>query len=1122
MSYLNAIVPSCNAVVLASAGTGKTWLLVTRIIRLLLEGTPPAGILAITFTRKAALEMQERLLQRLLELATLEDAELDAALTTLGLAADTTQRQQVRSAYETLLKSEHSPRITTFHAFCQELLRRFPLEADVPPGFDLIENAGVLAQAALEALLSEATKLPDSPLAQALEHLMQHARGAEGVRTLLLRFLEHRNDWWACTAGAADPAVHATQSLAEQLHVDSTGTLAKSFFTVDTCCLLAEFATLLLQHPIASNTRDASLIQDVLTRQEKTATDFSVVRHVFLTAEDAPRRRKPSKTLSDKLGAAGAARLITLHEQLSDLALQALEQEARRTTLALSTAWFESGARLLQHYQRIKTEQRLLDFSDLEWKASQLLQHSDNALWVQYKLDQRIDHLLVDEFQDTNPTQWRLLLPLLEELAAGQSGRARSVFLVGDLKQSIYGFRRANPELFTTAAHWLEQHLNTLSYPLDVSWRFAPVLCDFFNQVFEQRLPGFHAHSTHRTTLWGQVELLPLIQPEQAESQPAATTPLRNPLRQPRPALSEQRHLLEGQQIARRIRALIETRTAIADAASTRALSYNDILILVRNRTHVSAYESALRDAGIPFIGATRGSLLETLEVQDMIALLDVLITPYDNLALAQVLRSPLFACSDDDLSRLATDATAPHWIDRLATLAAGLAEDAPLARAHRWLTQWRERAAQVPMHDLLDSIYAEGNVLARYEAAFPPSLKTRVCANLIRFMELALEVDSGRYPSPGMFRARLNALRDGAAQEAPDEAPAPAHEARVRILTVHAAKGLEAPVVFVADATALVSSRGAQPLIYWPAETDRPSHFFLPAKGNIAAQLGAKIQQLMDAAAQREEMNLLYVALTRARQYLFISGCAPMKGTALGWYGMIAERLLPDGDPLQAAWLQHSIITPPPLPAMAPPAQARARADIDPRLSQALPAPRRAKLTPSHTATDTAQEIHDAAAALRGAAIHRLLDRLSLDNTPTRAHALRQLADELLLDANDARLSEWWDEARRVLQTPALQFLFADDLIEAVHNETPLHYETDGQRVSGVVDRLVVTADTVWIVDYKTRTAQPASLAQAAAPYHEQMRCYAQGALRIWPQRQIRAVLLFTACTTLVEIPLS
>jgi len=425
-------------------------------------------------------------------------------------------------------------------------------------------------------------------------------------------------------------------------------------------------------------------------------------------------------------------------------------------------------------------------------------------------------------------------------------------------------------------------------------------------------------------------------------------------------------------------------------------------------------------------------------------------------------------------------------------------------------------------MHDLLDSIYAEGNVLARYQAPFPPRLKTRVCANLIRFMELALEVDSGRYPSPGMFRARLNALRDGATQEAPDEAPAPSHEARVRILTVHAAKGLEAPVVFVADTAALSSSRGSQPLIYWPAEADRPSHFFLPAKGNVATQLGAKIQQLMDTAAEREEMNLLYVALTRARQYLFISGCTPTKGSALGWYGMIAERLLPGDDPLQAAWLQHSTTTPPPLPAIAPPTQVKVPPDIDLRLSQPLPALRRATLTPSHTATDIAQEIHDAAAALRGTAIHYLLDRLSRDETRTSTHILRQLADELLLDASDARLAEWWDEAQRVLHEPALQFLFTDPTIEVALNETPLHYAADGQQVSGVVDRLVVTPDTVWVVDYKTHvTAQPAYLAQAATLYHAQMRLYAHGAMQLWPQKQIRLVLLFTVCAGLVEIPL-
>ncbi|MDO9372578.1 MAG: UvrD-helicase domain-containing protein [Gammaproteobacteria bacterium] len=1114
----NASAPEHNVVVLASAGTGKTWLLVTRIIRLLLDGARPDALTAITFTRKGAVEMQARLSARLFDLARCDETTLHAELVAMGLAPDEAMLARAQGLYEALLKSEHSLKITTFHAFCQELLRRFPLEAAVPPDFELIEQGGVLERSAMEALFGEATAAPEGDLAHALEVLFDHAGGLAGTRTALNEFLQHRSDWWAYTEAQQDPVQYASATLARQLQLDENGDACSDFFAPAASALLAEFAALLLKHTTATNRRDAGLIHAALSTHEKDQTHFHEITPVFLKADGAPRARPITATLTKALGDKSSERFITLHEQLCAQVMQAREREARRTTAALSTAWFVAGACLIAHYQRIKNEQRLLDFSDLEWKACQLLNHSDNAQWVQYKLDQRIDHLLVDEFQDTNPTQWHLLLPLLQELAAGPTERSRSVFLVGDLKQSIYSFRRANPELFSAARSWLEQHLNAMSYPLDTSWRSAPVICEFLNAVFYERLPSFQRHSTHRTTLWGRVELLPLIHHANGEDKPSSSGALRNPLQQPRSTDTDRRHTQEGVQVAQRIRALMEARTPIADGATARVVDYNDILILLRNRTHVHAYESALRAAGIPFIGADRGTLLDTLEVQDMIALLDVLMTPYDNLALAQVLRSPLFACSDADLMQLASGSNDIYWIDRLAALAPAFAADAPLRRAHHWLAAWRERAGHIPVHDLLDRIYAEGNVLARYEAAYPAPLRARVRANLTRFIELALEVDSGRYPSPTAFRARLRDLRE-AAQEAPDEAPAPATEPRVRILTIHAAKGLESPVVFVADATVVQSARRARALIHWPAQEARPSHFLLHTTAAAQDSLSRELQTTQEEFDQREEMNLLYVALTRAQQFLYISGCAPKKGNNLGWYGMIAERVAPEADPLHASWLQEADTLPAPL-TLPPTAAAHAPPAFDARLARPITTGSSSTISPSRAGHSVADTEHEDAARTRGSAIHRLLERLTLESAPLRNDVLQPLADELLLDVTDPALQTWWDEAVRVVQHPSLRFLFDPAAFVAAYNEMSLLYEDEDRNVHGIIDRLVITPDTVWVIDYKTHPAAHAgNLAQLAEPYREQMRLYARGAARLWPGKRIRPVLLFTACAGLCEM---
>jgi len=902
--------PQHNAIVMASAGTGKTWLLVARIIRLLLAGTRPDAILAISFTRKAAMEMQTRLAQRLFEFVHCEDARLDACLESIGLAPAPQQRQQARDLYESLLCSEHPPRITTFHAFCQDLLRRFPLEADVPPGFELLEKTAQLERAAQARLFMEATADPDGELAQALDLLFSNC-GA-GARDALDEFLQKRSDWWAFTEGQVDPAGFAEAVLAAQLTIDPDADYLNEFFCAQTNDDLAEFVELLNQHVTATNTQHAELLAGCLGDGEKNMQHFIRVKTAFLTEEGKPRSRKASKAQAKSLGEDGQQRFLELHEKLCAGIRVFLDQQARLATYLTTCAWYVAGVRLLDHYQRIKTDQRLLDFADLEWKACQLLNYSDNAEWVQYKLDQRIDHLLVDEFQDTNPTQWNLLLPLLNELAAEtasssdtaqpETERNRSAFIVGDGKQSIYRFRRAEPRLLDTAHALLSEKLNAGSHRLAESWRSAPAVIEFINRVFAEgplydRLHVFETHTTRHRELYGRVEILPLIGAPPVsnfadESMDALA--FRNPLQQPRLLEEENRHYEEGKLIAEKIKTLLHDSTAIGHAHETRLLGYHDIFILLRNRTHAHAYERAFRESGIPYLGADRGTLLDSLEVLDMLALLDTLTSPYNNLALAQVLRSPLFACSDADLTLLAAHASEDNssWRERLDLLANNLEPGTPLHRAHYWLTQWQTRAGYIPVHDLLDRIYHEANVLARYEAAFPDHLKSRVRSNLTRFLELALDMDNGRYPSLAHFRAHLHELRLYQ-REAPDEVPSMDSRSCVRIMTIHAAKGLEAPVVFLADAAN--SKRAQRPyraLINWPANARRPSHFMLTAKKAGQDTLTTALLQEQETQELREDANLLYVALTRARQFLFISGCAPQRGDDLGWYGMITSRL--------------------------------------------------------------------------------------------------------------------------------------------------------------------------------------------------------------------------------------
>ncbi len=1118
---LSAGSPGLNATVMASAGTGKTWLLVTRLVRLLLDGVRPDAILAITFTRKAAAEMQTRLNERLYELACADDKDQSDLLHMMGAPSDPETRRRARGLYEGILSARQPVRTTTFHAFCQEVLRRFPLEADVPPGFELIERTGELERAAWAHLMAEATAEPDGTIGRDLALLLSYCGSLDGLHSALNDFLGRRSDWWAYTEDRDEPVTWAVAEAARHLKADPDQPDPRVGFLETHTDELGEFAELLLRHPIRDNASLADGLGTAAHVEVPLEARFEAAAAAFLRKDGAQRARKASQAQAKKMTEAGQERFLELHASLCEKVLSVRDALSRRETVAATGAWYRLGQRLIEHFQRFKEEQRLLDFADLEWRAYRLLSDTDNAQWVQFKLDQRIDHLLVDEFQDTNPTQWRLLLPLLEEMAAGESERRRSVFLVGDVKQSIYRFRRADPRLLPAAHEWLTSAMAAHGHTLHISRRSAAAVIDGVNRVFGPSGPlagglaEFSEHDTFHGDLWGRVEILGLIEANEAPAPQPETDRLRDPLSEPRRIAGEDRYRREGQQIAAHINALLADGTPIGGIDEARPMHYGDVLILVRNRTHAGDYEAALREAGIPYVGADRGTLLEALEVRDLVALLEVLITPYNHLSIATVLRSPLFGCSDNDLIALAR--RKGGWLERLESVADELPPEAPLARAHRLLTGWRRLAGRSPIHDLLDHIYSEGDVLARYEAAFPVHLKPRIRANLGRFLELALEIDAGRYPSLTGFVTKLSQLRQFT-REAPDEAPASGGD-RVRVMTIHAAKGLEAPIVFLADAAASPQSDSPfRALVDWPAGEPRPERLLLVGR---KAQQDTITRGQLDVdklAEQREQANLLYVALTRARQMLFISGCRPRRGEDLGWYGLLATALTGEDGTVPRCLESGE------RPALAGAEQAEENrgmsvptalgCPIDPPPPPLEVAPSSRVATAHVGSTQPAEED----ALLRGVVIHRMLELLVSEGS---ADGRMAVAQEFGLDSEDPEFRSWWEEANALLVHPNLAPVFrpADD--SRAFCEVPVAYRRDdGCVVHGIIDRLIVSPEQLWVVDYKThRRACEGNLSELAAPYDEQLRLYAEGVARLWPGRPVRASLLFTAAGALYDV---
>jgi ATP-dependent helicase/nuclease subunit A len=1191
---LDACDPALNATVSASAGSGKTWLLITRIVRLLIDGAEPGNIIALTFTRKAAGEMQIRLNQRLFEMATADDEKLNELLQMIGCSSNAQNIITSRNLYEKIMHSLYPIRIQTFHSFCQDILSRFPLEADIPPGFELVEDSSLLELQAWQALFEKAgSGVKTNPrltgeLANKLDIIMQACNGPDNTRTALHNFLSHRSDWWAYTSRVTNPVDFASEQLAQQLQIDENNTVdpIDEFLNDTTRGHLKVFANLLRDTQLKSNLPHADKIDTALNHYtDKNDVAYSMLRSAFLTqkGETMSRGRTYTKALEKKLGDENAERFVALHNKLATAILTVDEKLKRLATFKINSAWFYAGQQFVDIFQQLKREMRLLDFTDLEWKCYQLLQQADNAHWVQYKIDQRIDHLLIDEFQDTNPTQWHLLSPILEEIAANPEERQRTVFLVGDEKQSIYSFRRANPALQAQASDWLAQNLDARATPLDFSRRSSSAIIHCVNHIFEQDavkaiMPGFTTHDTYLNKLPGKVLLCDLFEKDEdtnddkTENEDDIQLDFRNPLKQAREISEKTLRHEEADYIARQILRLVNSDECssdeyITDDGIARTIEYGDILILMRNRTHFKIYEDTLKQHAIPFIGSKKGGLLDNLEVQDLICLLNTLITPFNNLALAQVLKSPIFNASDNDLITLAQQTTKKerHWYQRLLRLAKEATTattenphetilSSALQRAAILLPRWQKMAEQLPVHDCLDKIFSQGNILNRYIAANRDENKYKAAANCQRFLELSLETDSGRYPSITRFLQQLNHLKKYS-ESPPEEPLSLSNESRVRLMTIHGSKGLEAPVVFLADCNSTARNNNAySSLVRWPSDEKRPVSFQLQLSKDNTDHITQRLQQKKLDEQAREDLNLLYVALTRAREQLYISGVESRSKQSNSWYQIIHSGLNDISnsttclDEIKAQIYEHlsyestCLNTPEPKNQPADISNTPITG-IDERLLKPITEMPEASfmIAPgSNIYKDTAytesssplfdkgkESLHpdgDAAfAKWRGITIHRVIEQLcNTEQYPAIHESLSQLQQKLLIDTQQCNpgfvdsIEDCIQEALTTFNHPDLMSIFKPDKERKTYNEMPLMYMNGQQAVYGIVDRVIKTRDQISIIDYKshqlgTDTLENDELTAAANQFKNQLAYYCDGIEKMWPEHTIKAGILFT-----------
>jgi ATP-dependent helicase/nuclease subunit A len=1117
--------PHASVWVAASAGTGKTTVLTERLLRLMLDGTDPARILCLTFTRAAAAEMANRLDGVLAGWATLPDGALAQALYDLtGGFAGEALTARARRLFALVLDTSGGIKISTIHAFCQTLLRRFPLEAEVSPEFAVIEERGageLLAEAAQRVIIA-ARDGDDPDLAEALAIVADHT-AEETFGELMQALAKERGKLRRTLRDGHAELRHklsAALSLAEDATIDS---LVEEFCAegvADEAGMRAAAEALATGSP-ADCDRASTIGEWYAAEPNRRPGMLDKYEALFSTEKGEIRDKLITASAARKAACSVVEILVAEAERVLQLRQARAAVVVREATCAVARL----GDALLREFGEAKRLKGVLDFDDLVSMALALLRRPGVAPWVLFKLDGGLDHILIDEAQDTNPEQWQIVAALAEEFFAGDGARAsiRTVFAVGDAKQSIFSFQRADPRAFLEMRQHFRERVNAanqtwLELPLDTSFRSTEPILRAVDAIFRQpearhgvALDGGEIrHSAERADHAGLVELWPPVVPSRDDEPGAEELPV-----------VYKRAAEPHARLARAIAAKIGQWLAIGErlAGYDRPLRPGDVMVLVRRRNEfVGELLRELKRRGIPVAGADRLVLTEQLAVQDLVALGRFLLLPEDDLTLAAVLKSPLFDIDEDALFDLCYARDKETLWNRLRLRAGASAQ---LRRAADRLSAWLARADFVPPYELYGEILgAEGGRRALLYRLGPEAEDPTD-----EFLGLALAYEREHVPSLQGFLRWLTAADTEVKR---DFAARPRDE--VRILTVHGAKGLEAPVVFLPDTMAVPDQKVT---VLW---SDDGLPLWKPPGDHMAARYVAEKLAWRDRQMQ-EYRRLLYVGLTRARDRLYVCGWQTLKPPPQAcWHTLcragLGEYALPFDFDTKAligeeyGWAGEGLRIE--SPQIAPPerAPAGAAAPVDqppPDWARRPPPPEPdppRPLFPSRPSGDeppalSPLKIGGRDRFKRGLLVHRLLQSLPLLPLPERDAAARRF----LALPTHALPADEQDDIRRetlaVLAHPDFAPLFGP----RSQAEVPLVGLIAGHAVSGQIDRLVVEDDRVLIVDYKTMRPLPASEDEVAPIYLRQLAIYREALARIYPRRDIRCALLWTQGPLLMPI---
>ncbi len=1121
--------PHASVWVAASAGTGKTFVLTNRVLRILLKDVPPEKLLCLTFTKAAAAEMANRINRRLGNWVSCSRDDLRKEIQELtGEVPSAEQEVNARKLFARVLDVPGGLKIQTIHAFCQSLLGRFPLEAGIAPHFQVMDDRTTLDHLirARDAVLGEAQPSVNPNLVRALAHISRKV-AEKTFAELIKELIGQRSGLERMMARfqQVEQAIFAMREILNLRPSDNSDTLLKA------ACHDENFDGAGLRDAVEAlltgskkNKETAVILGDWLAQPSMRSANFASYKSIFLTKKDTVKARLMTKGPAEAFPEA--------YEAMTQEALRLIGVEEKLKTITLlenSAALLTIGAAMLAAYKESKKRHAVMDYDDLILKVTGLIGQSGIADWILYKLDGGIDHILIDEAQDTNPEQWQVVRTLANEFFTGESrtDEVRTLFAVGDVKQSIYSFQRADPKEFVDNRRIFQQKSLDVDHAfhnvsLDLSFRSTAVVLNVVDRTFQsldsQMALSFTQeeiiHKPSRSGEAGLVELWPIEKVEEvAEPDEWQPPVIQQPMTSPEMKLAIT--------IADRIDGWINKPEKLISQG--RDITAGDIMILVRRRTVFDDYMiRALKARGIPVAGQDKMRLNEQIAVMDLMAVGNFVLLPSDDLTLAVVLKGPFIGFSEDDLYDLAQARRGTLW----ANLLSRKAERETFGRAYDFLSDLTNFADTAPPFEfyshLLTARDGRKKLVARLgEEANDP---------IDEFLQLALSYESNNISSLQGF-ARWVERGDVDIKRDMEQG-----QSQVRIMTIHASKGLQSPIVILPD-TCQVPKKGSS--LLWAGregDTSKQQMLFWPQNQDNEQGPCATARENVNHIRDQEYERLLYVAMTRAEDRLYITGWeGSRERPKTCWYDQVRQALETmdgvivgdedkDGYLLRLTCPQtgkvkrdatHEKYLPP-------------KTDLEP---WAISPPQEEKspvrpLTPSRPTDEEpavlspllahARKSQDQRKFNRGRLIHRLLEILPDLPEDKRQEAAQRFLSQPAYGLERRDISHITAQITDILTDPD----FAEVFSPTSRAEVSIVGLVGDIPISGQVDRLVVLPHEILIVDYKTNRPPPMDVAHVSRLYLRQMAAYRAVLSDIYGDKAIRCLLLWTDIAHLMELP--